>query len=79
MILVSPVLLVARARKIIEKLLSCHAGLILHDVVFLQAPGNARRLGNDLADSVAVRADYFVFVRQNAFQIEAVGFLESSF
>jgi hypothetical protein len=69
MILFSPVLLVTRARKIIEKLLSRHAGLILHDLVFLQAPGNARRLGEKLADIVTVRTDYFVLVRKSAFQI----------
>ena len=74
-----PVLLVTCARKIVEKRSFRHAKLILHDLVFLQTPGNARRLGNDLADSVAVRADYFVFVRENAFQIEAVGFLEGLF
>jgi len=54
--------LVARARQIIEKLLSCHAGLILHGVVFLQAPGNARRLGKKLADSVTVRTGFLGFL-----------------
>jgi hypothetical protein len=46
-----------------------HTGLILHDLIFLQAPGNPRRLGKKLADIMTVRTDDLVFVRKNAFQI----------
>ena len=67
--MLSPVLLVTRAREIIEKLVFRDTGLVLHDFVFLQAPGNARRLGEKLADIVTVRTDYFVLVRKSAFQI----------
>ena len=79
LIVLSPVFLVTRARKIVEKLPFRHAGLILQYLVFLQAPGNARGFGKKLADSVTVRTEYLVFVGKNGFQIQTVGFLEGLF
>jgi len=54
--------LVTRARKVTEKLLSHHAGLVLEDIVFLEAPGNARGFGKKLADSVTVGTEHLFFV-----------------
>ncbi len=45
-------------------------------VVFLQAPGNARRFGKKLADVMTVGTEHFVFVRENALEIQAVCFLK---
>ncbi len=76
LIALSPVFFVTRARKVIEKLLSRHAGLVLEDIVFLEAPGNARGFGKKLADSVTVGTEHLFFVSKNGFQIQTVGFLK---
>src|ERR1035437_4350107 len=76
MMYLSPILLITCATKSVEKLPFRHAGLVLHDVVSLQTPGDARRFWKKLADVVTVGAEHLIFVRENALEIQAVCFLK---
>src|SRR4029077_12406104 len=76
LILLSPIFLVTRAGKVIKKLPPGYAGLISHDFILLQAPGDPRRFGKKLADIMTVRPKHLVFVVENVFQIQTVGFLK---
>ena len=68
---------IAEAQQKVELL--NHTRLVFYDLVFLQAPGNARRFGEKLANVITIRTEHLVFVRENALEIQAIRFLKGLF
>src|SRR5579859_1069621 len=72
----APTLLIARARQIIEKLVTSHSGQVSLDVALLDLPRNFARFRDGLAHIVTIRGERLVFMLQNRTQIQSVRFLE---
>ena len=74
-----PLFFVTRARKIVKKFSFRHSWLVFHDVIVLQAPGNARRSRKEVAHIAAVGIKRLVLVGEHAPEVQAVSFLERLF
>src|SRR5947207_1127544 len=72
LIIPTPILLIACPREVVQKLPLGHAGFIPLDLVFLQSPGNASRLRNQLAHITAIGTHNSVLIGQDRFKLQAV-------
>src|SRR5713226_3040218 len=78
LIVLSPFLLIAGLREVVEKFPLRDSWQVPLDVVLLEDPCDFRRFGNDGADSVAVRADDIVEVAEKRPERHGVDFLKGA-
>ena len=78
MVLRSPLLFIARAREIVEKLPPCDAGDLLFELVLLETPCHSRHARNDRPDRIPVGPEREGHISEHVFHFDAVRIQEGA-